>query len=364
MKPIKLFDIERENELIKNQYFESFSNLYDQGDFTLGFNDGPVEELEQLLREHTGRKFALGVSSGTFALEAASCALDIGPGDEVIVPANTFIATATAPANTGAKIVCADINYDNMNITHDTVKKVITKNTKAIYAVNMYGNPVDYDELNTFGLPVVEDAAHSLGSIIGNKPSGLFGDLSCFSFFPTKVYGGIGDSGMVLFDNDEWFDLLKAYRNCGQSKSHYAIVPSSVGRMHTIQALFLIHKWEIFNSLIIHRRKIAAIYDRYFERSNAIKTQRIKKDHSSSYFAYVIKVKKYRDRLIGFLKTRSIDAGVHYLPNHQQPFFRKFRIALPVTERLAKEIITLPLYYEMSKRDVTKVINAVSVYFK
>ena len=350
MSKINIFDINRENSLIKESFINSFSDLYDAGDFTLGFRDGPVEELESIFKHYTNRKYALGVSSGTMALEMASYALDFKPGDEVIVPANTFLATATAPARFGATIVCADIDPHTLNISANTVKKVISNKTKAIFAVNMYGNPVNYDELDNFGIPIVEDAAHSHGAEVNGHISGSFGKYSCFSFFPTKVFGGIGDSGMLLFDCDSEYEKLKAFRNAGQSMQHYGIMPASVGRMHTVQALFLLKKWQIFKPLVEHRREISRVYDLAFN-SSGIKIQQVNQYAKSSYFAYVIRVPN-RDIVMGRLKELGIPTTIQYryLIN-QQEFWGKINhieYATPVAEEALETIFSIPMNYSVT----------------
>jgi dTDP-4-amino-4,6-dideoxygalactose transaminase len=343
--PIKLFDVTLENSWIKDEFFNQLSSLYDAANFTLGFGEGPVEELEKIFAEHSRRSYALGVTSGTAALHMAAFALGLKPGDEVIVPANTFISTALAPAMLGATIVECDVDPDTLNISSDTVSKVISPKTKAIFAVNLYGNPAPYTDLKTFHVPVLEDAAHSHGSVYRALPSGKFGDISIFSFFPTKVFGGIGDSGLILFDKEEWLAPLKAFRNCGQEKSHYAVLPGNVYRMHVVQALFLKTKWKIFDKIISHRRKIAKIYDDHFKGTD-VRPQKITPCGVGSYFAYVVRL-PHRDKVGEKLSSQGVPWTIQYrYLLHQQPVWEKIpHVSSPVphAEKALSEIISLPM---------------------
>lgn len=358
---IKIVDINKENSLLHDSFFRKLSSLYKKGDFTLGFSDGPVEELEKKISKLTSRKYALGVSSGTFALEAASYGLGIKSGDEVIVPANTFISTATAAAKYGAKIVLADVDYETMNISKESVSKVISSKTKYIFGVNLYGNCLDYDELSEFQIPIVEDAAHSFYASFNKVLSGKFGKYSAFSFFPTKVFGSIGDAGMLLFDDDESYETLKAYRNCGQSKSHYGEMVSSVGRMHVIQALFLLEKLKIIKKLIEHRRKIARIYDERFLGSN-ITTQKIPVGSQSSYFAYVIRHERI-NKIKTILQKSEIPFTVQYKYTlDQQPFWKDINSRptdISVSKKCLKEMISIPINFALKTTEAEKISDII-----
>jgi dTDP-4-amino-4,6-dideoxygalactose transaminase len=354
MKPIKLFDLYSENKLIESAFFKDLKKLYADSDFTLGFKDGPVESLEAIFQEKTGRH-SLGFSSGTSALHAASFGLNLKKGDEVIVPANTFIATATAPAFCGAKVVVCDVDKDTLNISAETITKAITKRTKAIFAVNLYGNPVDYDELKKFNISIIEDAAHSHGAIYKNRPSGSFGEMSAFSFFPNKVFGGIGDGGLLTFKNKKLTPQLKSFRNAGQSKSHWGENLGNVYRLSTINALFLSHKWKNFKKVLNRRREIAKMYDEAFKGIEEIQTQKITPNSKSSYFCYVIRIKNRSSK-----QTKLMDIGIpttvqyRYLIN-EQPVYSEICakvLATPNALKAKKEICSLPIHYGMTNDQV------------
>jgi dTDP-4-amino-4,6-dideoxygalactose transaminase len=187
----------------KDAFFERLHLLYDDSDFTLGFGDGPVKELGEMVASDCQRDFAVGVGSGTHALVMAAWALGLGTGDEVIVPANTFAATAIAPAMQGATIVPYDIDPYTLNISGETVADVFSDRVRAIFVVSMYGNPYPHDELEKFDVPIVEDTAHSHGATYRGRASGSFGLFGASSFYPTKVVGGTGDAGMILFDDPD-----------------------------------------------------------------------------------------------------------------------------------------------------------------
>lgn len=352
MKKIKLFDVYEENQIVKERFFQRLETLYDASEFTLGYHEGPVEQLELLFAQYCGRKYAIAVNSGSFALDAASYLLDLKPGDEVIVPANTFLATATMPSLHQATIVEADIDPDTWNICPQSVEQAITEKTKAIFAVNMYGNPCNYEGLRKFGVPIVEDAAHSHGATYRGEMSGNLGLFSAFSFFPTKVFGGIGDGGMLLFDKEDDEKVVRAYRNAGQEKPHYAIVPSLVGRMAVVQAAFLVEKWSIFEQLLAHRRKIAHIYDSYFKDS-VVQPQKIEEGCQSAYFAYVISVPQ-REKVCEMLTLREIPWTIQYrYLLHEQPFWNRISsrtIQTPVAQQIIQQMISIPMNMSISEQ--------------
>lgn len=342
---VKLVDTKLENSWIKESFFRNLGGLYDSGNFTLGYGEGPVEELEDIWGKYCQRKYALAVGAGTHALHMAAFGLELQPGDEVIVPANTFISTATAPAMLGATIVECDVDPDTLNLTRSTVEAVISNRTRAIFAVNLYGNPYPYDDLRELKVAVVEDAAHSHGAECQGLPSGKLGDYSIFSFFPTKVFGGIGDSGMILFDDARIYEAFRAYRNCGQQKPHYATVLGNVYRMHVLQALFLLEKWRVFERILTHRRRIAAVYDQYFLDST-VKPQRVLEGCLSSYFAYVVRVPN-RDRVGERLKAYGIPWAIQYrYLLHEQPVWRQMSTRESDTRNAKQslsEIMSLPM---------------------
>ncbi len=345
MDEVRLFDIHLENGWIKEAFFRKLGDLYDRGAFTLGHQTGPVEELEGMFRQACRRRHALAVGAGTHALHMAAWALGLGPGDEVIVPANTFLATATAPALTGARVVACDVEEDTLNLSRRTVEAVLSKKTRAIFAVNLYGNPAPYEDLMPLGIPIVEDAAHSHGATCRDGVSGGMGVASAFSFFPTKVLGGIGDSGMILFDEDAWEGRLRSFRNAGQEKAHYGVVPGNVYRMHVIQALFLLEKWTIFEKILAHRRRIAGIYDDCFQGSD-IRTQHVPEGAQSAYFAYVVRVPD-RESVVSRLALRKIPTTVQYrYLLDEQPVWSEIAArtsAVPVAKRISREILSLPM---------------------
>lgn len=337
-----------------------------------------VFKFEEKLKEFLSARYVIATSTGTTALHLALDSLGIKKGDEVIVPSLTFVASVQAIMSCGATPVFCDVYPETLTMDVDDMRERITKKTKAVMPVHFGGLPCAMNEVLSIarerGIRVVEDAAHAFGSTYKGKTIGSFGDVACFSFDPIKNIT-CGEGGAIAASDAKLVNLIYKKRILGISKdtwSRYAhkrdwfYEVTTLGyryHMSNINAAIGLVQLDKFGQFISRKREIVKDYDSAFKKVSGIEL--LHRDYQNTApFNYVIKVKKYRDRLIGFLKTRSIDAGVHYLPNHQQPFFRKFRIALPVTERLAKEIITLPLYYEMSKRDVTKVINAVSVYFK
>lgn len=358
---VKLFDLSTENAWIKDAFFEKLSDLYDRGDFTAGYSPGPVEELEELLAAGCERRFAVGVGAGTHALHMTAFALGLGPGDEVIVPANTFLSSATAFAMVGARPVECDVDPETLNISRETVEAVATERTRAVVAVNLYGSPAPYDDLAGLGIPIVEDAAHSHGAVYRGRPSGSFGDYSVFSFFPSKVVGGIGDSGAMLFDDASRDAALRAFRNCGQSKPHLATVLGNVYRMHTVQALFLIEKWRMLNRIVAERRRVAAVYASVFE-GTGVRPQRVLPDAASSFFAYVVRVPD-RDAVGEKLKQAGVPWTIQYrYLLHDQPIWDEIggvATHTPNAQAALGELLSLPVHAGVTDSQARHVGEAV-----
>ena len=362
---LQVFDLSAENAPVRESALSRLAALFDNSEFASGYRDGPVEELERTLARWCGRRYALGMGSGTLALEAAAIALDLGPGDEVVVPANTFLATAAAVAARGAKVVAADVDDQTWNLSAQTVARAVGPRTRAVFAVNLYGNPCPWDELEALGLPVVEDAAHSPGAQYagrnGVRQSGGLGRLSAFSFFPSKTLGAIGDAGMVLFDDPAAVEPLRAWRNCGQGEKHRAVMLGTVARMDVLQAAFLLEKWRVFEAGLAHRRQLAAVYDECF-RDSPVRTQRTLPGSLSGHWVYVVRVPD-RAAVTTALQAADIGWSIQYpYLLQQQPFWEGVAarpLETPVADVFVQEILTLPLHRGLSEADVRRVAEVV-----
>ena len=335
-----------------------------------------VFKFEEKLKKFTGAPHAIAVNTGTTALHLALDSIGVKKGDEVIVPSLTFVASAQAIMATGAKPVFCDIEKDTLNMDVSDMCKRITKKTRAIMPVHFRGLPCDMAAILRIArskkIRVVEDAAHAFGSYYKGKKIGSFGDVTCFSFDPIKNIT-CGEGGAITTRDAKLAHLIYKKRILGidkdtwnryKHKRDWFYNVSTLGfryHMSNINAAIGLVQIGKFNKFNARKREIARSYDDAFKRIKDITLLQANYEDAAP-FNYIIKTRK-RDALMAFLKERKIDSGVHYIPNHLQSFFSKFKARLPVTEKIWKEIITLPLYYEMSDKDVDRVIDAVKEFF-
>lgn len=339
-----------------------------------------VCEFENALKEYIGCKNIIAVNTGTSALHLALDSLGIGRGDEVIVPSLTFVATPHAVSMCGAKVVFCEVSQEKLNIDIDDVKKRITKKTKAVIPVHYSGFPCDMQSLlkmaDEKGLFIVEDAAHAFGSLYRGKMIGSFGHATCFSFDPIKIIT-CGEGGAIAtpsrklaktiirkrimgIDKDTW----SRYKN---SRSWFYEVKGLGYRYHmsNINAAIGLVQLKKIGEFIARRRAIAKRYDEALSCIEGIKLIAKGGREEIAQFNYIIRVKKNRrEPLMKFLKENGVETGIHYIPNHIQPFYKTSRTRLLITEKVADEILTLPLYYGMSDTDVNKVIDLMNDFFR
>ena len=333
-----------------------------------------VFDFENRLKEVLGAGNVVAVNTGTTALHLALDALGLKQGDEVIVPSLTFVASVQTIVACGATPVFCDIDGDTLNMDPEDAEKRVTSRTKAIMPVHYCGLPCNMDRILSIArennLTVVEDAAHAFGSSYKGRKIGAFGDITCFSFDPIKNIT-CGEGGAVATNNDEIAQIMRKKRilgidkdtwsRFGQKKDWFYSVnmPGFRYHMSNINAAIGLVQLEKLSSFLSRKREIVERYDGAFAGLSGITI--LKKDYeNTAFFSYILKVELKRDEFIDFLKSKGIDSGVHYIPNHLQPFFEDPKVALPVTERVWQQIVTLPLYYDMSDDDVQTVIDAVS----
>lgn len=336
-----------------------------------------VARFEGKIRGFIGVGNAIAVNTGTTALHLALNALGIKGPDEVIVPSLTFAASVQAIMMAGAKPVFCDVQPDTLNMDVEDMAQRITRRTKAIVPVHYGGLACDMERILKVAavkkIKVIEDAAHAFGSLYKGKRIGSFGDATCFSFDPIKNIT-CGEGGAITTNNAELAQIIYKKRILGIDKDTWSrykhrrewfYTVSTLGfryHMSNINAAIGLIQLEKFNTMDKRKKESVIRYDEAFRRIEGIEL--LKRDYrNTAPFNYIIKIKKGRDKLIKFLKERGIDSGVHYIPNHLQPFFKEFRDSLPVTERVWLQIITLPLYYDMTDKDVERVIDSVKKFF-
>lgn len=339
---------------------------------------GPmVEAFEEAVAGFVGTKYAVAVSSGTAALHAAMNALAIGPGDEVIVPAMTFAATANAVVFQGGSPVFADVEPDTLLMDPREVERKITPRTKAIIAVDYAGQPCDYERLRTIadrcGLAFVADACHSLGASYRQRPVGALADLNVFSFHPVKSIT-TGEGGMITTDDSGLACRMRSFRNHGITKDHrertedgswyYEMTELGYNyRLTDFQCALGLSQLKKLPAWVARRREIACLYDEAFSKLPAVRPLGSRPDVSHAYHLYVVRVGPDRPMVFSALRADGIGANVHYIPVHLHPFYRnRFRTGLglcPVAESAYEQILSLPIFPRMTDADADEVIRAV-----
>lgn len=327
---------------------------------------GPkVEELEKQIADVSDCKYAVGVSSGTDALLNCLMSLQIGPGDEVITTPFTFFATVGCIARVGARPIFVDIDPKTYNIDPDLIEAAITKNTKAIMPVHLFGQMADMDPImdvaERYDLAVIEDAAQSITSTYRDRKAGSIGTAGCFSFFPSKNLGGIGDGGMVVTNDEALYKRLFLTRNHGMEPKYYHKFVGANFRLDPIQAVALLVKLPHLDDWSQARRDNAAYYNEKFKGS-AVQTPYISPDCKTIYNQYCIRVPK-RDEVVAHLQSNQIGCEIYYpVPAHLQECFAYLghkEGSFPVSEKAAKEIMALPIYPELTDEMQDAVVGAV-----
>jgi dTDP-4-amino-4,6-dideoxygalactose transaminase len=339
--------------------------------------------FEEEFIKYIGAKHAIAVNSGTAALHLTLRAIDLKPGDEVIIPTMTFTATGEVVCYFNAKPVFVDVEKDTLNIDISEIEKAITPETKAIIPVHYGGQPCDMDEIKQiaerYKLRVIEDAAHSLPAWYKTRKIGTIGDMTCFSFYATKPLA-TGEGGMVTTEKDEWADRIRILRLHGISKDawkrysgegswYYEVVEAGYKyNMTDIQAALGLAQLKKIEWMREKRERIADKYTAAFKDSELIKTPQVKSDRISAWHLYVIQINLGalnidRARFIEELKIRGIGTSVHFIPLHKHPFYKNaFRYKsedFPVAEGLYEKIISLPIYPGMSDESLAAVIESV-----
>jgi dTDP-4-amino-4,6-dideoxygalactose transaminase len=324
--------------------------------------------FEQEFAEYIGAKYAIGVGSGTEALHVALTACGVGPGDEVITVAHTAVATVSAIELCGASPIFADIEEDFYTIDPSNIEKLISPKTKAIIAVHLYGLPANLKEIiplaKKYNLIVIEDCAQCHGSTYEGKKLGSIGDIACFSFYPTKNLGAIGDGGAIVTNDLNLAEKVLLIREYGWAQRYISHIPGWNSRLDELQAAVLRVKLRTLDEDNDRRLKIAAIYDRGLRGTELILPAK-RQAGTHVYHLYVVRSQK-RDKLKEFLQEKSIGTGIHYpVPIHRQKAYigrLKGNNSLEVTERVSKEILSLPMYPELPSADLQSTIQAIKEF--
>ena len=348
---VPLLDLKAQYATIKDEVLAAISEVLE----TQRCIGGPkVEELEKRIATVCDCRFAVGASSGTDAILNSLMSLDVGPGDEVITTTFTFFATAGCIARSGATPVFIDIDPETYNMDPALITRSVSDRTKAIMPVHLFGQIADMDPIMEVAakhdLAVIEDAAQSISSTYKGRKAGSIGTLGCFSFFPSKNLGGIGDGGMVVTNSEDIYKRLLMMRNHGQDPKYYYRYIGGNFRLDPIQAAALLVKLPHLDEWSEARRRNAAYYNAKFKGTPVV-TPFIRDDCVSIYNQYVIRVPR-RDDLVKHLREKDIGCEIYYpLPMHMQECFRHLGYKagdLPVSEKAADEVLAIPVYPELS----------------
>jgi dTDP-4-amino-4,6-dideoxygalactose transaminase len=370
--PVPLLDLGRQHHPLLDEITSAIRRVCQSGAFVLG---PEVKNLEQALAAYCQVKHAIGCASGSDALLLALMAYDIGPGDEVIMPSFTFFATASAATRLGVRPVFADIQPETFNIDPLHVERLLTPATKAILPVHLFGQCADTDALNRIAdaarVPVIEDAAQSIGAEWEGRRAGSLGAIGCFSFYPTKNLGGAGDGGMLTTNDDQLADKLRLLRGHGMNPRYYHKMVGINSRLDSFQAAVLNVKLPYLDQWTEFRQANASRYGELFTaaRLDSILTLPLALANVRHVWnQYVIRVPDgRRDQLREFLTRAKIGTEIYYpLGLHDQECFRYLDYKpgdLPETERAAREVLALPIFPELTAEEQQTVVNRIAEFY-
>ena len=359
---MQFIDLAAQQARIKDAIDERIQRVLAHGQYIKG---PEVGELEEKLAAFTGAKHCIGVANGTDALQIALMAAGVGPGDEVITPGFTFIATAEAVAVVGARPVYIDIDEKTYNLDPDQLESLITPNTKAIIPVSLYGQCADFDAINAIaerhGLMVIEDAAQSLGASYKGRRSGNLSHIATTSFFPSKPLGAYGDGGALFTSDDALAEQIRQIANHGQDRRYHHARIGLNSRLDTLQAAILLPKLEIFEDELARRNQVAARYtelltERVGPRPRII-TPYVAPDNVSAWAQYTVRVSN-REQAQETLKAAGIPTAVHYpIPLNRQPAVEDLDANLPVGDKLSQEVMSVPMHPYLTEEQIVRVVS-------
>lgn len=363
---IRRCDLVPQYETLKDEINEVIQGVLSSGRYVLAEN---VSAFEKEFAEYLGIKHAIGVNSGTDALMLALWALNLNKGDEVITTAFTAIPTYSAIRHVGATPILVDIDPDTFLMDLHEVEKAISKKTRAIVAVHLFGNGVDIAALRQIApssVFIVEDACQAHGTSVRGAFAGSLGNIGAFSFYPTKNLGAYGDGGMVVTNSDEWAQTIKLRRQYGMINKDKFVCDGINSRLDEIQAAVLRVKLKYLDHMNRRRAELAQIYGKNLP-LDFITPQKIEPDVKSAHHVYAAVCSGWRDELVDHLKEKNIETNIYYtMPLNKQVGYLNSENRtpdLPFAESVAKRIIALPFYPEIEKRSISDVVSAIKEFF-
>jgi len=364
---VPFVDLAPSHDGIRDEILDDFRELLDSGAFT---NGPQVAEFEAAFAAYCGAKRCVGLASGLDALRLALIAAGVGPGDEVIVPANTFIATFEAVSQAGARPVPVDVGEDDYNLDPQLVERAITARTRALLPVDLYGQLADMRRLrevvDAAGLILIEDACQAHGAKRDGAGPGVYAHATAFSFYPAKNLGAFGDAGALVTNDDRLADDVVALREHGQSEKYRHRLVGFTSRLDTIQAIVLARKLRLLDEWNEERRLAAAYYSSELAGVGDLRLPTVPDGSEPTWHLYVVRTED-PDRLAAQLREQGIGTGRHYPePPHLSTAYRDLGYgpgAFPVTETLCSQVLSLPLYPGISEQQLEAVVVGIREYF-
>lgn len=356
---IEFIDLKAQQSSIKAEIDAGIQRVLAHGQYILG---PEVAELEEKLAAYVGAKYCITCANGTDALQIVQMAFGIGPGDEVITPGFTYIATAETVAVLGATPVYVDVNPKTYNLDVEKLETAITPRTKAIIPVSLYGQCADFDAINAiaakYNLPVIEDAAQSFGATYKGRKSCNLTTVACTSFFPSKPLGCYGDGGAIFTNDEELAKVIRQIARHGQDRRYHHIRVGVNSRLDTLQAAILLPKLAILDDEMQARQSVAETYTKLFNDAGILTTPFIEAHNSSAWAQYTVQV-EHRSEVQEKLKAQGIPTAVHYpIPLNKQPAVANVDTILPIGDAIAERVMSLPMHPYLSLIDQQKIINA------
>ncbi|MDH1706345.1 DegT/DnrJ/EryC1/StrS family aminotransferase [Acinetobacter johnsonii] len=356
---IEFIDLKAQQSRIKAEIDAGIQRVLAHGQYILG---PEVAELEEKLAAYVGAKYCITCANGTDALQIVQMAFGIGPGDEVITPGFTYIATAETVAVLGATPVYVDVNPKTYNLDVGKLEAAITPRTKAIIPVSLYGQCADFDAINAiaekYGIPVIEDAAQSFGATYKGRKSCNLSTVACTSFFPSKPLGCYGDGGAIFTNDEELAKVIRQIARHGQDKRYHHIRIGVNSRLDTIQAAILLPKLEILDDEMQARQKVAEIYNQLFNQVGIHTMPYLEPHNTSAWAQYTIQVDN-RAEVQEKLKAEGIPTAVHYpIPLNKQPAVADASVILPVGDAVAERVMSLPMHPYLTVEAQEKIVAA------
>lgn len=352
-------DLKSQYRRLKTEIDAGIQRVLDHGQYILG---PEVDELEQKLAAYSGAKHCITVANGTDALQIAMMALGIGPGDEVITPGFTYIATAETVALLRAKPVYVDVDEKTYNLDPSKLEAAITPRTKAIIPVSLFGQCAEFDAINAiaarYAIAVIEDAAQSFGALYKGRKSCNLSQIACTSFFPSKPLGCYGDGGAIFTNDDEQAKVMRQISRHGQDRRYHHVRVGVNSRLDTLQAAVLLPKLAVLDEEIALRQEAAARYERLLRAAGIDTTPHVEAHNLSSWAQYTIRVDN-RDEVLASLKRAGIPTVVHYpIPLNKQPAVADPSAHLPVGDLIAQTVTSLPMHPGLDEPTQIRVVEA------